>query len=461
MKSLFIVTLLFIFNSISAQRLINTIAVEVCNCLAAERNKNNSQDFQTMLENCFQESMMIHSDALVEEYGEEILSDENTSVAYKFGEDLGLILSKQCDIFIEIIISQQKKDRQISDTLFKLGQEKYNEGLFDQAIEYFTKAISSEKGNHEYYNSRGLAYFSNAMYYEAISDFLKVIELSPSNYIGYYNIAYTKFQLKDYDGALKAINSSINVDRNYCLSYNLKGLINSQSGETDSSVVYFQKAYDCDSSSSVFSYNLGYGYYNLEEYDKALRWFLKSYQVDSTDLKLLSYIGNCYNNMEDYDNAIRIHSRSIIRTNSMDYVPFYNRGLSYLNIKKYDKAKSDFIFASKIDSTDSDIIFYLAFVYSRLNEDDQARITYDKLIRMEPDNPNYYDSRAAFYDKINEYELAIRDYQFSLNLYPGDCMNYQHLGKLYLKINKKDLANESFRKSVELGCKESESMIQK
>ena len=164
MKGLLFLILLCIFSSLSGQELINTISKEVCKCLEAEEKKDTTEDFQKLIETCFQESMITHLDALIEEYGEEILSDENTTTAYNLGVDLGTILAKECSAFLNIIVNQKKRENETSETLFKLGQEKSNNGLYDDAIELYSKAINSNKENHEYYNSKGLAYLSKGMY---------------------------------------------------------------------------------------------------------------------------------------------------------------------------------------------------------------------------------------------------------------------------------------------------------
>jgi len=208
MRSLFIIALILISSSMSAQKLMNTISKEVCNCLTLESMKNSSADIQPMVEKCFQKSYDAHSQEFEKEYGAGFLNDENSNVAYNFGIELGKILSKNCDAFITIIANQQKLLTESADSLLNLGQEKINNGQYDEAIAVLSKGISMNNKKFEYYNKRGQAYFYNEMFYEAISDFLKVVELSPDNTIAHHNIAYTKYWVGDYNGALKATNSS-------------------------------------------------------------------------------------------------------------------------------------------------------------------------------------------------------------------------------------------------------------
>jgi tetratricopeptide (TPR) repeat protein len=452
----FLLLFILCFNPLSGQKLLNKISKEVCGCLETAKTENS--DFEALVISCIEKSMIKHNAELIKEYGDSF-SDVNSNVAYEFGIELGKILVKDCNVFVDYIVSQNKNTINDADTLYKISQEKFNENLFDESIDYLNKAIVLKNDNAEYYNLRGLSFFNKEMYYEAISDFLKVLDLQPTNNITYYNIAHSKYNLDDINGAMKAINSSIEYDSSYCRALNFKGLIFSNLAETDSSIVYFQKAYNCDSTDYIFVFNLGYGYYKLQDYKKALAIFQKSYSIDSTNIDLLSYMGNCYSELEDYDKAIEFQSRIITRTEGLNYIAFYNRGYSYYEKNEFLKALSDFNDAYKLDSSDVDVPYRLAKTYDALDNDIEARKYYNIILKTDPKNANYYDSRAAFYTKIKEYDLALSDYQFSLNLYPDDCINYQLMGKIYLLQNKKDSANESFKKSVDLGCEDSKALI--
>jgi Flp pilus assembly protein TadD len=65
----------------------------------------------------------------------------------------------------------------------KLGDSQYANGNFDQAIEFYTKAISINQNNVTAYNNRGLVYYELKDYSEAISDYSKAISLKP-NHLG-------------------------------------------------------------------------------------------------------------------------------------------------------------------------------------------------------------------------------------------------------------------------------------
>ncbi|MBO4568244.1 MAG: tetratricopeptide repeat protein [Bacteroidales bacterium] len=59
---------------------------------------------------------------------------------------------------------------------------------FDEAIEYFDKAIKYDEGNYEAYYYRGCAYSNNFKYNLALKDWNKAIELKEDYADPYFNI---------------------------------------------------------------------------------------------------------------------------------------------------------------------------------------------------------------------------------------------------------------------------------
>ena len=67
------------------------------------------------------------------------------------------------------------------------------------------------KENEYFYSA--LNNLNNKNYDDAISDLLKLIEISPENLDAYYNLAKAYVEMKDYDNAIKTYNKSIYYSR--------------------------------------------------------------------------------------------------------------------------------------------------------------------------------------------------------------------------------------------------------
>ncbi len=76
---------------------------------------------------------------------------------------------------------------------------------YGNALENFTNSILYDGKNIDAYIARADLYKSLMYYKSSIEDLEKVLEIEPKLYKTYYHLAMLKFELKDYEGGLKAI----------------------------------------------------------------------------------------------------------------------------------------------------------------------------------------------------------------------------------------------------------------
>lgn len=442
-----------------SQKIYKTFSNEICNCLNKEIKQNPAVDNKMMVNKCFQASLLKFNKEIRKEFGDDFFNEDNKQEAYNFGVEVGKILVTDCDNYIKIFVDKTKQENSNSVELYITAEEQYENGNLDEAIVNYTKAITADINNSKYYNARGVAYFAQQEYYKAISDFMKALEINPVDYLACYNLAYSKYKLSDFSGALTDISKSLTMNAEYCESYNLKGLIYNNQQVLDSALVNFQKAFKCDTTNFTYSYNIAYIFYTEKEYAIALEYFDKSLLLGNNDIDLYNYIGNTYDALGDFDSAIEFHTKNIAEGDSTDYIPFYNRSLSYYKKGDYNLALADLQTAYNLDSTDVDLIINLAKTEDKLNNITKAAKYFDMAIEMTPTNAGFYDLRANFHERNKNTESAIQDYTISISLYPEDCEIYFSLGKLYLDINNIEKANQSFAKSLSLGCEKAGEFV--
>jgi len=63
-------------------------------------------------------------------------------------------------------------------------------GLFNEAIDSFSKAISLQDNKADFYHNRGFAYRKIKDYEKAVEDYSKAINLDNNHFKAYYNRAF-------------------------------------------------------------------------------------------------------------------------------------------------------------------------------------------------------------------------------------------------------------------------------
>ena len=172
-----------------------------------------------------------------------------------------------------------------------------------------------EKLTDKEYFQKGLAYFKQSNYAEAILQYDKAIGLNPE-----YAEAF--------------------VDRGACKA-NL--------GQLDSSIADYAKAQQIGLSTSRLYSNFGFSYYKLKEPEKALPYFEKALEVDSSNSAAYRWRGEIKYDKNDNKGAVEDYTKAIsYNSNASNY---FARGLAYYYLKNYKKAIQDMDKAIELNPT--------------------------------------------------------------------------------------------------------------
>lgn len=444
---------------VCSQKILQTVSDGVCDCIGKERDKGNIKDPQTLYTICIGRTMMKFQNEIKKELGIDISDTSilNIKKAHDFGFQIGGSLAMGCSNYISLIneISIAKNGVKY----FALAEKNMDGGLYDEAIKNYTQAIKIDPTNYDYFISRGIAYDKIKDYYKAITDYTRASEIKPTDYLAYFNSAVSKNNMNDFKGALFDIDKAILLDSFSCESQNAKGCILRDLNEYDKSITSLEKAYNCNSTNPTYSADIGYVYLCKKNYNMALEWFNKSLSFGLSNY-IYGYIGNCYDYLGDYPKAIEFYSKEIKR-DSMSYEAYYSRAGIYNRNQDYNRALSDYLSASCIDSTAAKSVFYTAMEYQHLKNSEKAESYFIKAQSMKDWDAGFYNLRGAFYESIKKYDLAIKDYLVSLSLVSDDCKTWLSIGKTYLCLENKVKAKEAFHKSAALGCTVAKVFIKK
>ena len=86
------------------------------------------------------------------------------------------------------------------DAYLGLGLAALQSGQINKSIDNLTKALGINQSDRAYY-SRGIAYYIQENYKEAVNDFSSALEVNPKNLLAYYGRGISYYQLKNYNNA--------------------------------------------------------------------------------------------------------------------------------------------------------------------------------------------------------------------------------------------------------------------
>ncbi|MDR2955404.1 MAG: tetratricopeptide repeat protein [Prevotella sp.] len=138
-----------------------------------------------------------------------------------------LLSSKNYTMALSAINSIKSPGRQILDAkqaiMYQLGVQDFIDGKYDNAINQFNNTITLGNYNTEVRNEsyfwRGEAFYKRGDYQSAARDYTSYVSNAPQtkeNYaIALYNLAYTEFNVKNYNKALNSFRKYTSAEKNH------------------------------------------------------------------------------------------------------------------------------------------------------------------------------------------------------------------------------------------------------
>jgi len=177
-------------------------------------------------------------------------------------------------------MAERKPNPTDAKTYYQMGNDFYEKGDYDKAIENYNMAILLNPIFSEAYFNRALAYYQLKNFDKSIADYTKSMELDPQNPIIYNNRGDSFYRKQDFQSAVKDYDKAIALNPNYLKAF----------------------------------YNRGLSYASIEEYEKAVEDFTKVVKLkpdfaEAYHLRGLAYeyAGTLSSAIADYEKALELN----------------------------------------------------------------------------------------------------------------------------------------------------------
>ncbi len=332
------------------------------------------------------------------------------------------------------------------DALFQYAKITYelDYSPFNEAIKAFDRYISeypnSEK-NDVAYDYLVKVFMTTRNYKDALVSLEKIKVKSPAIKKAYQRVALNRgiefFRDLKFAEAIQLFDKSLEYDDQNnelrALACYWRGDANFRLGKSDLAVADYKKFQSVPGASKlkeypVSNYNIGYNYFNKEQYELAIPWFQKYFEGrtdKSSPLYTDAYnrLGDCYFADTRYDDAIANYQKAYEAGSlDSDYSLFqkaFCHGLlnnNDLKVSELDKLQAQFPQSNYID----DALYETGKSFERLQEESKAESSYLTLISKFPSSP--YKPKALVQLGLLAYNKS--DYAASVAYYKQVAENY-------------------------------------
>ncbi len=283
------------------------------------------------------------------------------------------------------------------DRFFIQGNEALQTRQFDQAIAFYTNAITIDQSFARAFNNRGVAYMEDDHPYEAIQDYNIAIGLEENYTDAIFNRAYAYENVGRLDDALADITE---VKRSFPDSgyvYFYEGLLLSKLKDYDRSMERFQKALTYDPNNVETVVNIATLQYFQGELDLAEQTLLSVLESSPNESNALNTLSQVYLLQGKYQEGLQVINMAL-EINANEPYFLNNRGQLYLALDSLQLAVKDI----------------------------------NKSILRDPKNVWAYRNKGIYFLKIGDYDQAIRLFERVTKSAEFVDEVYSYLGESYL-----------------------------
>lgn len=186
----------------------------------------------------------------------------------------------------------------------------FNLGEYDESLEYVKKALDISPRYFDAWNDKGRAYQKLGRYDEAIAAFDKVIEIDALRPYGHGNKADSLYYLGKYSDALPLVEKAIRLAPDIAYYWTLKGDILRELGRYDDALVAYDEAAMMDPGNLYTFGNKGSVYRLSGRYQDAIEMFEKQIS-GSPNAWVWNEMGLALTSMGDYEKALDAYNQTL------------------------------------------------------------------------------------------------------------------------------------------------------
>jgi tetratricopeptide (TPR) repeat protein len=280
---------------------------------------------------------------------------------------------------------------------YEKGLAYYNERKYEEAIECFNKAleIDPEYDKTQVWNDIGNSFYGFGRYNDALRYYDKILELDTRYPWVWYGKGLCLHELQKYSEAIECFNKALELREEYPDAWGSKGNVFFKLKNYKEAIECYNKALEINENDANMWFNKGLALYELGEYGGALKCYDRTIEINLDDIWVQLYkaralykLRNIEESLTQYKQTIKQAERFIqTKTNLFDSLIVKGASLR------------DIIAISNVEVQDNSNIPSLI---------EQVVDCLDQLLALDPHNMSVLALRIAVYsDLLHDHQEAL------------------------------------------------------
>ena len=255
----------------------------------------------------------------------------------------------------------------------------------------------------------------------------------------------------DFEAAIPFFDNAITANPNSAVAYNYKGDVLFNLDKYEESVKSYDQALKINPNYLEVWKDKGMALERLGKYEEALKCFNSLSEKSPKSETIWYYKGSCLLRLSRFDESIDSFDHAL-KIN-----PNYNEALKQKVIALDLRAKSIKIPESARDLNLPSIILE-GLQYDEKGDFDNAIISFDKAIKIDPNNAFAYNQKGNVLFKLGKSEDAMDTFNLVIKIDPNNAFAYNQKGNVLFKLGKSEDAIQCYERSLQIRPKYLEAL---
>ncbi len=245
---------------------------------------------------------------------------------------------------------------------------------------------------------------------------------------------------KEYHAMYQALKTALEIIPDNELALKQIWLAMEMSREYDDCLEFHHKLLEKDAYQYLTWFNLGHTYYNKYEYREAMDAFEYSYVIN--ELFLPAYLDYVETAIHQQKYFLAINCLENARRHfDLDEEMLFKMAVCHQKIHLYDKARTYFYRAKRIDSYNPDIYFHLGECYAAENRNREAIYHFKTAISLQSGVEEYHLGLALAYAANQQEGLALDEFKLAAHI-------ASHRNEIWAAYAKWHVVNERYEEAL-------------
>ena len=207
-----------------------------------------------------------------------------------------------------------------------LGIAYVDKGMFDKAIDVYTKAISIKPDYAVARNNLGLVYVRQERFKEAIKEYKMALNINPGLINVYYNLGYAYELYGDMDMAIKVYRDGLRLKSNYILIRKRLANLYFYLNLIDNAIKEYREILSIEPNNIMAYNNLGLAYAKKGLFKEAIEQYSIALRLNPYIAEVYNNLGNVYYRTGQMERAVEMYKKAL------NIKPTFKDALENLNL---------------------------------------------------------------------------------------------------------------------------------